>query len=127
MSPKTRTSCVTDRFVRSTTFIPVETIAENERYKVTYQQLSSVGISDAAHGGEDVAVYSVGKGSNLIQGTFEQSYIAYAISYATCVGPAAEMNKKCKQLNGASSASKSQLGVILLLHCIFCIVHLIKL
>ena len=84
-------------------------------------------MSDAAHGGEDVAVYSVGKGSNLIQGTFEQSYIAYAISYATCVGPAAEMNKKCKQLNGTSSSNKSQLSLVLMFHCLFFIVYLIKL
>ena len=39
------------------------------------------------HAGEDVPVYAVGPRSHLFTGTFEQSYVAHAISYAACIGP----------------------------------------
>ena len=38
------------------------------------------------HAGEDVPVYAVGPRSHLFTGTFEQSYVAHAISYAACIG-----------------------------------------
>jgi len=38
------------------------------------------------HGGEDVAIYANGPMSHLFQGVQEQSYIAHAMAYASCVG-----------------------------------------
>jgi hypothetical protein len=39
------------------------------------------------HGGEDVPVYAYGLKSHLFKGVIEQTYIPYAISYASCIGP----------------------------------------
>ena len=67
------------------------------RNEPKYAHLSALPMSDAVHSGEDVAVFATGKGSNLIQGVFEQNYIAYCISYAACIGPVAHKNPKCSK------------------------------
>ena len=79
------------------TFIPVETMLGRNEPK--YAHLSAIPMSDAVHSGEDVAVFATGKGSNLIQGIFEQNYIAYCISYAACIGPVAHKNPSCTENN----------------------------
>lgn len=86
------------------TWIKVDLISEEERSKPTYQNLASTNLSDAAHAGDDVVVYATGKGSNLVQGVFEQNYIAYVISYANCIGPAADLNPKCTQTSVSSNS-----------------------
>ena len=43
------------------------------------------------HGGEDVPVYAQGVNSHLFRGVVEQTYIPYAISYASCIGPFKQM------------------------------------
>ncbi|CAO1351855.1 unnamed protein product [Diamesa serratosioi] len=81
----------------SDTFKPVDTMTG--RQEPPYSHLSSVPRAYAAHSGEDVAVFATGKGSNLIQGVFEQNYIAYCISYAACIGPVAHKNPSCTENN----------------------------
>lgn len=71
--------------------------------------MATVPMKDASHGGEDVPVFASGKGSSLIQGVFEQNYIAHAISYATCIGPAARLNENCyKKSSGDSNLANTQ-------------------
>ena len=50
---------------------------------------------DESHGGEDVIIYAKGPWSQLFQSQHEETYVAYAISYAACIGPLMEMNKFC--------------------------------
>ncbi|XP_055003832.1 alkaline phosphatase-like [Boleophthalmus pectinirostris] len=52
----------------------------------TYVQYSAVPLQSSAHSGEDVAVLARGPMSHLFQGVQEQSYIAHAMAYASCVG-----------------------------------------
>lgn len=91
------------------TFVAPETITN--RMEPTYASLSAVPLPDAAHSGEDVAVFATGKGSNLIQGVFEQNYIAYCISYATCIGPVAHKNPQCISLNSKNESSQIKYGI----------------
>ena len=79
------------------TFKPVDTMTG--RHEPTYSHFSAIPRSYAAHSGKDVAVFATGKGSNLIQGVFEQNYIAYCISYAACIGPVAHKNPSCTENN----------------------------
>lgn len=74
------------------TWIPVETM---NRSAIDYRHLSAFYLGDETHGGEDVAVFATGPGSNLVRGTFEQNYIAYVMSYAGCMGPAKRLNEGC--------------------------------
>lgn len=90
------------------TFVAPETL--KNRMEPTYASLSAVALSDAAHSGEDVAVFATGKGSNLIQGVFEQNYIAYCISYATCIGPVAYKNPQCLKINNKNESSQLKIG-----------------
>lgn len=81
------------------TWIRVETLDENERRAATYRHQAMLPLPDETHGGEDVPVYAHGAGSQLIRGVFEQNYIAYAISYAACMGPAHVYNLQCNKSN----------------------------
>lgn len=47
-----------------------------------YKQEAAVPLSNETHGGEDVAIYATGAGSNLIQGVMEQNWIFYAMKEA---------------------------------------------
>lgn len=76
-------------------FTPLEKYSVDKRKDALYMHQSLIPLGDAAHGGEDVPCYSKGPGSFLLQRVFEQSYIAYAISYASCIGPAAHLNPAC--------------------------------
>ncbi|CAO1310035.1 unnamed protein product [Diamesa hyperborea] len=95
------------------TFVSPGTLTN--RMEPTYASLSAVGLSDAAHSGEDVAVFATGKGSNLIQGVFEQNYIAYCISYATCIGPVAYKNPLCLEINRKNESSQIKIGFLSLI------------
>lgn len=99
------------------TFIPVESMLGRNEPK--YAHLSAIPMSDAVHSGEDVAVFATGKGSNLIQGVFEQNYIAYCISYAACIGPVAHKNPQCsKNYHSNSKQLKSNIFVFLMFQTI---------
>ena len=42
---------------------------------------------DESHGGEDIATFAIGPMAHLFQATHEQTYIAYVMAYAACIGP----------------------------------------
>ena len=56
---------------------------------------ASVLKDDESHGGEDVVIYAKGPWAHLFQSQHEQTYVAYAISYAACIGPFMDLNKVC--------------------------------
>ncbi|KAG5668794.1 hypothetical protein PVAND_016720 [Polypedilum vanderplanki] len=78
------------------TIKPLEEYSEKQRSHPLYMHQSMVPLIESTHGGEDVGVFSDGPGSFLLQRTFEQCYIGYAISFASCIGPVADMNELCK-------------------------------
>jgi hypothetical protein len=39
------------------------------------------------HGGDDVAVFSIGPWAHLLSGSFEQNLIPYVMAYSACIGP----------------------------------------
>ena len=41
------------------------------------------------HGGDDVAVFSLGPWAHLLTGSFEQNLIPYVMAYSACIGPQA--------------------------------------
>ncbi|XP_018331967.1 alkaline phosphatase 4-like [Agrilus planipennis] len=55
-------------------------------------------LKDETHGGEDVAVFATGPGSQLIRGVFEQNYLAHVVSHAACIGPHATLNEYCNDI-----------------------------
>lgn len=79
------------------TFIPIANFTDAQRKAANYMHASLVSMTDAAHTGDDVGVFAKGPGSSLIQGTFEQNYIAYVISFASCIGPAKGLNPQCNE------------------------------
>lgn len=51
-----------------------------------YVQQAAAPLDSETHGGEDVAVLARGPMAHLFQGVNEQSYLAHAMAYASCVG-----------------------------------------
>ncbi|XP_062872596.1 alkaline phosphatase, tissue-nonspecific isozyme [Trichomycterus rosablanca] len=51
-----------------------------------YVQQAAAPLDSETHGGEDVAVLAQGPMAHLFQGVNEQSYLAHAMAYASCVG-----------------------------------------
>ncbi|XP_058054022.1 alkaline phosphatase 4-like [Anopheles bellator] len=70
-------------------------VGQLNRSEITYRHLAAFPLGDETHGGEDVAVFAAGPGASLVRGTFEQSYIAYVMSFAGCMGPAKRLNVAC--------------------------------
>jgi alkaline phosphatase len=97
-------------------FIALENFSPEKRKEALYMHQSLIPMKDAVHGGEDVAVYS---NSFLLQRVFEQSYIAYAISYAACIGPIDYLNPLCRENHVESSTTALKSHNILLLTLIF--------
>jgi hypothetical protein len=96
------------------TLRPITNFTEQERSAKNYMHISMIGLDDAGHAGEDVGVFARGKGSNLIQGGFEQSYIPYVVSFSSCIGPAKHLNPECNEkyrYQTVSSGSSSLLNV----------------
>ncbi|RMZ99235.1 alkaline phosphatase-like [Brachionus plicatilis] len=62
-------------------------LTEKETFGIDYHQESAVFMEYETHGGEDVAIFAKGPMSHLFDGTVEQSFIAYAMAYASCIGP----------------------------------------
>ncbi|XP_043238564.1 alkaline phosphatase, tissue-nonspecific isozyme-like [Amphibalanus amphitrite] len=68
-------------------YVPERNITRLERtHDSEYRQETAVNLRYETHAGEDVPVYATGPRSHLFTGTFEQSYVAHAISYAACIG-----------------------------------------
>lgn len=95
-------------------------------------------MGDAVHAGDDVGkiwslfldfleiimflfsgVFATGPGSNLIQGTFEQSYIPYVLSFSMCLGPVANQNPNCKKPKRKASDNAANVKKISLLFAVF--------
>ncbi|KAK7094250.1 alkaline phosphatase-like [Littorina saxatilis] len=54
---------------------------------IGYRQQAAVPMASETHAGEDVAIYAQGPMAHLFHATHEQSYIAYVMAFASCVGP----------------------------------------
>lgn len=80
---------------RDGTWLRVNLLTSDERSDPLYQHQAANALVDETHGGEDVPVYAIGPGSELIRGAFEQNYIPYVMSYAGCLGPVRELNAAC--------------------------------
>ena len=74
-----------------------------------YVQESAVYLKDESHGGDDVPIYSSGPMSFLFDGTVEQSFVAHAIAYSTCIG--AYNNAECQRERGAVESSGFQMAL----------------
>uniref|UniRef100_A0A336MGT8 Alkaline phosphatase n=1 Tax=Culicoides sonorensis TaxID=179676 RepID=A0A336MGT8_CULSO len=85
-------------------------VEEMDRSSPVYRHLATFPLGDETHGGEDVPVYATGPNANLVQGAMEQNFIAYIMSYSSCIGPAAKYNIAC---SAASSAASVQLRLAL--------------
>lgn len=97
-------------------FMPLENLSSQQRKDPLYMHQSLIPMEDAVHGGEDVGVFSRGPNAFLLQRTFEQSYIAYAISYAACIGPVSHMNPSCSGKNNqANTGDKLKVNNVIFL------------
>lgn len=113
-----RSNSTDPNLMRFGTWMKVEEMVSRDN--INYRHLAAFPMKDETHGGEDVPVYATGPGAYLIRGSFEQSYIGYAMSYAGCMGPAADWNTNCKPADLVLSSAGSGLSFSLL--GIFCIV-----
>lgn len=88
-----------------------------------FRQPSSVPMIEETHSAEDVGVYAIGPQAHLFSGVYEQSYIANALVYATCLGPSNLI--KHPDCHGSASmlASYSKLSFILTLATFYSLFH----
>ncbi|XP_054162141.1 alkaline phosphatase, tissue-nonspecific isozyme-like [Oppia nitens] len=54
--------------------------------KLRYRNMAAISLDRANHGGEDVALYSVGPMAHMFHGSQEQSYVAHGMAFAACIG-----------------------------------------
>lgn len=54
---------------------------------------SFVNIANETHGGEDVVLYAIGPMAELFGGQIDNTFLAYGMAAALCVGPAKEVCK----------------------------------
>ncbi len=47
-----------------------------------YKQDAAIPLNDETHGGEDVAIFANGAGSNLVSGVMEENWIFYVMKEA---------------------------------------------
>ena len=60
-------------------------------------------------------VYAAGPRSHLFSGTFEQSYVAHAISYAACIGPERHLcHKPAEQRKAGGDICRSEVVLVAL-------------
>ncbi|XP_070610359.1 intestinal-type alkaline phosphatase-like [Erythrolamprus reginae] len=87
-------------------------VTTEEAESNTYHQDAAVKLDSETHGGEDVAILAKGPMAHLFHGVQEQSYIAHAMAFASCLEP----YKACNLPTDKSTAApKAGLGVLLLL------------
>ncbi|XP_013784535.2 alkaline phosphatase-like [Limulus polyphemus] len=82
-----------------------------------YQQLSLVPMTEETHGGEDVALYAIGPMAHLFHGVQEQTYVAHAMAYTSCVGHNKEHCQKKPQEQYENCGVKSAFRNTLLAIC----------
>ncbi|XP_037046823.1 alkaline phosphatase 4-like [Bradysia coprophila] len=96
------------------TWLRVNLLTNEDRTNPLYQHQAMFPLDDETHGGEDVGVYAIGPGAELLRGTFEQNYIAYVMSYAGCMGPVRELNVACNG-SGSYNSAISLFSIVMLL------------
>lgn len=96
----------------SNIWIPLNMISAEKRNSPTYRHMAMMPLKDETHGGEEVIVFANGPGSSLIRGVFEQNYIAYAMSYAGCMGPAKFFDKTCRNYGNSGNNIKLWGGLL---------------
>ncbi|XP_053202603.1 alkaline phosphatase-like isoform X2 [Panonychus citri] len=84
----------------------VDEVQVLERENGRHRFYSSINMSSAVHGGEDVALYSTGPMSHLFKGLHDQSYIAHVIAYSSCIGDYAS-TERCKKPKLTSSSESN--------------------
>ena len=90
--------CDTESFTgMNVTRLNLSTV-EDEITKPEFAYPSGAYKGDESHGGEDVPIYAIGPWSHLFQSQHEQTYIAYVMSYAACIGPLKDLCKDREQL-----------------------------
>ncbi|XP_065560991.1 alkaline phosphatase-like isoform X1 [Artemia franciscana] len=62
-------------------------ITDDDFQAIEYKPIATAPTNSETHGGDDVAVYAIGPQAHLLQGVYEQNYIAHLIGYAACMGP----------------------------------------
>ncbi len=82
-------------------------LSDGDRANPLYQHQAMFPLEDETHGGEDVPVYAIGPGAELLRGTFEQNYIAYVMSYGGCMGPVGKLNEACSNSGFLNSPKRS--------------------
>lgn len=87
-------------------------LSAQERQSPTYRHQSMVYLQEETHGGEEVGVYASGPGSNLIRGVFEQNYLAFVMSYISCIGPAKNFDDSCATMAKKAKSSSNKPEVI---------------
>lgn len=113
--------------LRYGTWMKVEEMVSRDN--INYRHLAAFPMKDETHGGEDVPVYATGPGSYLIRGVFEQSYIGYVMSYAGCMGPAADWNHNCNSVTLEKLSSRGNdlsvgiIGIFFYLFWFLCFVN----
>ena len=71
-----------------------------------YYILNLIKLDYETHAGDDVGVYTSGPQSHIFSGVYEQNYIAHALMYASCLGPANYLkHEKCPKSSKSSKSS----------------------
>ncbi|XP_035665964.1 alkaline phosphatase-like [Branchiostoma floridae] len=75
-----------------------------------YRQQATLPFPDESHAGEDVSIYARGPMSHLFHGVQDQSYIAHAIKYASCLGDSKEhcLQKEASKKKAEEQAERPQ-------------------
>lgn len=103
----------------NSSFIPLASFSPEQRSEPTYMHSSLIPMGDATHSGEDVGVFATGPGSNLVQGVFEQSFIPYVISFASCIGPVSHQNPACNGVKLTNNSNDLKINFLLMLTLCF--------
>lgn len=99
----------------NSSFVSLENFSADQRAAPTYMHSSLIPMFDSVHSGEDVGVFALGPGSQLIQGVFEQNYIPYVISFASCIGPLSHQNPACQNAKFTNESNNLTINILLLL------------
>merc|ERR1712150_302480 len=82
-------------------------LGESKMKEFEYYQQSSAPIGSETHGGEDVAIVAQGPWSHLYTGIHEQTYVAYVMMKAQCLGPFENEEHCFEETTAAPETSKA--------------------
>lgn len=85
-----------------------------------FRQPATVPLTSETHSAEDVGVFASGPQSHLFTGVYEQSYIAHAMIYATCLGP----QHFTKHPDCSNLANFPRLSILILIISFYSLFHL---